>query len=240
MRRYLLAMTILAMPLPATIAGAQAMTEATAVGDGHPAGVGFVPAAKGFRFVDAHGMTLYALNMRLARSRSGATLDFCTGPCTENWTPLAAPADARPVGRWKVVKAAQGPQWSYKDDLVFTYKIDRKGTAAGDGADYLWSTIAYVPPAPTLVAPAIVAPRFVDKAYILADTDGHPLFSARGKACDADCAGWRPLLAGLAAKDIGPWSVVREPGRTAWAYRGKPVFVSETDELPAAGVLLRP
>jgi predicted lipoprotein with Yx(FWY)xxD motif len=194
-------------------------------------------------FVDARGMTLYALNARLAASRSGASLKFCTGPCALIWAPLVAPADAMPVGPWKVVEGAQGPQWSYKGNPVFTYIQDKApGSTAGDGYEDLWKALVYVPPAPSVVAPASVTVVFVEGAYIMADRQGRALFTTKaGGVCGAACA--QPLVAGMANQPIGDWTLSRDGDRPQWTYRGKPVYVSPDEErtrVPAVGIGLRP
>lgn len=212
------------------------------VDEERPSGVSVGQTKTGAVFVDARGMTLYALNARLAASRSGASLKFCIGPCALIWAPLVAPADAQPVGPWKVVEGAQGPQWSYKGNPVFTYLEDRApGSTAGDGYEDLWKALVYVPPAPAVVAPASVTVRFVEGAYIMADRQGRALFTTKaGDVCGAACA--QPLLAGMASQPIGDWTVSRDGDRPQWTYRGKPVYVSQDEErrVPAVGIGLRP
>jgi predicted lipoprotein with Yx(FWY)xxD motif len=221
--------------LVATLPAMAAQTDA-------PPGVSPARSGLGAIYADAQGMTLYAMNQRQARARSGVALKYCAGPCAAIWTPLTATADTAPIGDWTVVEGAQGPQWAFKGDPVFTYAADHApGSTAGDGYDDLWSAIRYVPPAPTLKAPSIVQPVFVDGAYFLADGAGHPLHTSTASAqCGANCT---PLGAGLANRDIGDWTVLRDGDRPHWAYRGKPVYVGTADDLAhlrAAGELLRP
>lgn len=243
MKASLLAIGLL-MPAPLMAQAAMPASEDAALSDtsAYPAVVSVRTGKVGFYYADAQGRTVYAMSSRTARGRSGVTLTYCIGPCEKIWTPLAAPADAKPVGRWKVVVAAQGPQWSYKDDLVFTYNADKApGDMAGDGYDDLWNVIAHVPPAPKLTAPASVTPRYVDGGYVLSDANGHALFTA-GTANDPAPAAWAPLAAGMAARDIGDWTIQRIGDQPQWLYRGKPVFVSREEApslAPAGGTVLR-
>jgi predicted lipoprotein with Yx(FWY)xxD motif len=189
-------------------------------------------------------MTLYAMNYRQAASRSGVALKYCVGPCTQIWAPLTAPADTKPVGLWKVVDGAQGPQWSSKGNPVFTYANDTApGSTAGDGYDDLWTAIAYIPPLPKLIAPANVTAVLADGDYIMADSQGHPLYTSKtSDTCNTPCT-WLPLAAGMASQGLGQWSVFRDGDRPQWAYRGKLVYVSQEEDptrVPPAGIVLRP
>ena len=195
----------------------------------YPAGVSIRASKLGNIHVDKRGMTLYALNVRQAAFRSGVGRKFCVGPCAQIWKVFAAPAAAKSVGDWQVLEGAQGPQWAYKGNLVFTHAADHSPAATDAvGYDDLWNAIAYVPPAPNLVAPATVAPLLVGGVYILGDTLGHALYSADCAASRAiNCAGLTPFLAGLASQGVGDWTVLRGGDRPQWAYRGRGVYVGE-------------
>lgn len=217
-----------------------AMTSITlAQGQERPAGVSIGQTKSGAVFVDARGMTLYALNARLAGSRSGASLKYCVGPCTSVWSPLAAQANSPAAGLWTVVDGAQGPQWAYKGNPVFTYLQDKvPGSRAGDGYDDLWTAIAYVPPPPQIVAPASVTVAFVDGAYIMTDRKGRALFTG---SCASGCE--QPLVGGMASVPIGDWKVTRSGDRPQWTYRGKAVYVSQNEhktQVPDGVAVLRP
>jgi predicted lipoprotein with Yx(FWY)xxD motif len=244
MKASLLAICLL-VPGPAMAQAAMPASSDTAALDtsAHPATISVRTGKAGFYYADAAGMTLYALNAPVARGRSGATLDYCIGPCQKIWTPLTAPADAAPVGLWKVVKAMQGPQWTYRDNLVFTYNADRApGDLGGDNYDDLWNVIDYVPPAPKIVAPAGVIPLYLTGTYLLGDAGGHVLFTAPG-SCGEACMGWTPFAAGMAARDVGDWTVERGGARPQWRYRGKAIFIAD-DEQPnralAGAAILQP
>jgi predicted lipoprotein with Yx(FWY)xxD motif len=190
-------------------------------------------------------MTLYALNQRVAFSRSGGSVPYCVGPCTKVWTEAAAPAEAQAVGDWSVVPGRTGPQWAYKKNPVFTYVADKApGQTAGDEYDDLWNVIVHIPPAPNLIAPSVVSAKLVSGEHVLTDGQGHALFLAEEKGpCAAACAEWTPLIAGLSALDVGDWTVDRSGAQARWTYRGQDVFVSPLDEpaaVPDGGRILRP
>jgi predicted lipoprotein with Yx(FWY)xxD motif len=78
---------------------------------------------------DAKGMTLYTF----AKDAPGKSA--CSGNCAKNWPPLAAPADAKPVGQWTVITRDDGSkQWAYKGMPLYTWVKDSKpGETTGDG-----------------------------------------------------------------------------------------------------------
>ena len=194
-------------------------------------------------YVNRQDLTLYAMDARTAASRAGQPFRFCVGPCTQIWAPLAADPNAKPVGKWTVVTGAQGPQWAYKRNPVFTFLADKApGAVAGDGYDEMWSVIAYVPPPPPIVVPPNVAPLYTKHGYILADGGGHALFVLDRGACDRACTGAAPFAAGMAASPVGDWSVLRDQDSPQWAYRNHPVFISQQDtqSAPQGAAILRP
>jgi predicted lipoprotein with Yx(FWY)xxD motif len=140
---------------------------------------------------------------------------------------------------WTVIAGASGPQWVYKGwHMVFVRRGDKPGATSFDGADeQTWNTLKFVPPVPQLVAPGTVASRFVDGGYVLVDTAGHTLFTG---TCAADCAQWQPLAGAMASAPVGQWAIDRSGDTAHWRYRGKPVYVSRDEALPAGGKVLRP
>ena len=143
---------------------------------------------------------------------------------------------------WTVIAGPQGPQWVYKGwHMVYSRKGEPAGSAAHDGADQqIWNTLKFVPPVPSVVAPASVTTQFAGGAYLLADRQGRALFTGQ---CAAACAGWLPLTAPMAGQGLGEWSVSLAGDSPQWAWRGQPVYVSrEADPLsvPRNGKVLRP
>jgi predicted lipoprotein with Yx(FWY)xxD motif len=145
------------------------------------------------------------------------------------------------VPDWSIVDGPKGPQWAYKRwHLVYVHKGDKPGQTDKDGYDdHVWNTLKYVPPAPKLVAPTMVASTLQGGSYVLTDKQGHVLFTGK---CGENCR-WVPLEAGAAGRGIGEWTVDRSGDTPQWLFRGKPVFVSQEDDplqTPASATALRP
>ena len=83
---------------------------------------------------DARGMTLYTYDKdELGKSN-------CNGLCAHVWPPLAASADAQPMGDWTVITRRDGSkQWTYKGRPLYTYEKDKRpGETKGDGSGNNW------------------------------------------------------------------------------------------------------
>ncbi len=101
------------------IAGAQ---------DKMPAGVQARKTGDRTILTDAKGMTLYIFQKDVEGKSA------CTGNCAKNWPPLAAAADAKPMGAWTIVTRDDGSrQWAYKNQPLYAFVKDTKpGETAGD------------------------------------------------------------------------------------------------------------
>lgn len=173
------------------------------------------------------GQKLYAMNIRFVGARTGERLKYCSGPCATIWRPLVPPAGAEPIGHWTIVTAAEGPQWAYRGNPVFTYVEDKNPEdARGQGYQNFWRVIAHVPARPKLVAPKPVDVTFHRGAFLFTDGSRHLLY-VDGRPCALTCDERLPLAAGMISARVGEWSVVTREDRPQWAYRGKPVFVSK-------------
>ncbi|NML05821.1 hypothetical protein [Sphingomonas sp. G-3-2-10] len=236
MKIVLLASLLLVQPALVAPAIAQSHGDAPAERT-YPAEVSVRKTGDRVIYVTPRKMTLYTLDARVAFTRGNGTQLFCIESCARQWAPLAAPADAKPIGDWTVTTRGGAPQWAYRNRPVFTHLADRSpGDMRGDGIEDLWDVIAYVPPPPKITAPASVAPLFLDDAYVLADTGGHVLFTGSHE-------GASPFLAGIASRDLGEWTVLHTGDHPQWAWRGKPVFVSseaKSSEVPHGAAILRP
>ena len=210
----------------------------------HPAGIALGHSKLGPVYVDQHGQTLYTLDVSVLFSVSSKPMDYCEyeGDCTKHWNSLAAPADAKPAGLWNVAEGPQGSQWTFRGLPVFTYADDKTpGSTAGQHYDNMFLAITYTPPTPTVRAPASIKAIFSDGAYILANRDGRALFTSKIADCGAPCA--VPLVAGMANRNVGAWTVSRTGYPQQWEYRGKPVYVSQESDpaaVPDTGVALQP
>ncbi|RON03743.1 hypothetical protein BK659_22405 [Pseudomonas brassicacearum] len=79
--------------------------------------------------VDSKGMTLYTFD----KDKGGKSM--CDAKCTEYWPPMVAPMDAKPEGKWTVIKRDDGTmQWAHDGKPMYTFKMDTKpGDKMGDG-----------------------------------------------------------------------------------------------------------
>lgn len=265
-RSFWLAIAIVA-PSAELRAQASDMKIPAAASDRFPDGISVQQVKDGKVYVDRRGLTLYGMDVRAVTGRTGRPFVFCSGPCLDAWEPLLAlpgstpmpippmfggpraqegdPPPAKGDGDWSVVQGPTGPQWAYKRvHLVFTRKGDRPGSTVHDGDDgYTWNTLKYVPPQPELTAPPNVEARFVEGAYVLTDSQGNLLFSAKGKDCAATCANWQAFASGMARRGMGDWGVRQGEDHAQWVYRGKPVYrirSSAPADIPAEGTLLNP
>jgi predicted lipoprotein with Yx(FWY)xxD motif len=70
----------------------------------------------------------------------------CNDGCATAWPPLAAPKDAKPVGKWTVVTRADGSrQWAFGGKPVYTYSHDAEAVASGDGKGGVWHLLPTTP-----------------------------------------------------------------------------------------------
>lgn len=91
----------------------------------------------GMLVASANDMTLYTFD------KDPAGKSVCNGPCAANWPPLAAPADAKPVGDFTVVTRDDGSkQWAYRGKpLYFWIKDTKPGDKSGDGFNNIWRIV---------------------------------------------------------------------------------------------------
>ena len=95
-----------------------------------PAGVHAMKAASGAMVLaDGTMMTLYTF----AKDMPGVS--NCNDNCAKNWPPLAAAADAKPMGDWTIITRADGTkQWAYKGMPLYKWSKDAKpGDTSGEG-----------------------------------------------------------------------------------------------------------
>ncbi len=173
--------------------------------------------------------------------------------CEAMWPPVIAAADAKPVGKWSLIKRKDGRnQWAYDGFVLYTSVMDKKpgdtigGTNLGrrsndppgsPGGD---APVARVPigPSPDVPGQFIVDQSLVGRQVVLAN--GFTVYTWDGDKpgksnCTGDCLKtWQPVLApeiGNASRE--EWSVIeRAPGVKQWAYRGRPLYTYIPDGSP--------
>ncbi len=119
LRTTLIALGCLSIAVPAFAAGEPTKTTKTASGQ---------------ILTDQKGMTLYVFD------KDAGGKSTCNGQCATNWPPLAAPADAKPMGKYTVVTRDDGAkQWAYNGKPLYTWVKDAKpGDTTGDGVNNVW------------------------------------------------------------------------------------------------------
>lgn len=69
----------------------------------------------------------------------------CADRCLAAWPAVAAPAGAKPVGKWTTITRADGTlQWAYDGKPVYTFIRDTESKATGDGMNG-WHVLPTLP-----------------------------------------------------------------------------------------------
>lgn len=89
----------------------------------------------GPKLVDPNGMTLYVYERDTSGNKSS-----CDAKCTESWTPLAAPSDAKAIGDFTVITRSDGSKmWAYRYRPLYTSLADKApGDVNGSATTMLW------------------------------------------------------------------------------------------------------
>ncbi len=204
-------------------------------------------------FADVKGFTLYVSERDREPGKSA-----CYGPCTVEWIPVRASADAKPFGDWILVPRDDGPlQWAYKGRPLYRYAREAKPRwAEGQGDQWRYALVSPFPtrsdsgrgragggftagspqrtkiPLPADV-PGGITGQPNPRGPVFADSKGFTLYSsAASTPCTEQCLEqWKPLTAPLlAGASTGDWTIVNRPDRTLqWAYKGKPLYRSARD-----------
>ena len=219
---------------------------------GFVATAGFV-TPPGRAFADSRGYTLYITD----KDQPGQS--SCTGDCAKAWPPLAAPADAHPIGDWSLVEREGGvKQWAYRGKPLYTYANDLEPdpradgpncavrlcsafSIRGNGVDTVWH-VATLQPLPSIpdgidvreIADAqgqgLVDPRGLTLYSFGGDAKSDKESCAPGQVCTAH---WLPLDAPALANAAGDFSIVeRADGTQQWAYKGRPLYRYDGDLEP--------
>jgi predicted lipoprotein with Yx(FWY)xxD motif len=96
----------------------------------------FIAAAAVPAEVSGAGKPLYTFD------KDEAGKSNCVDRCATAWPPLAAPAGAKPVGKWSVITRPDGSsQWAIDGKPVYTFVRDSGTTATGDGMGGVWHLV---------------------------------------------------------------------------------------------------
>src|SRR5262249_17494257 len=127
--------------------------------------------------------------------------------CAQVWPPLAAPADAKPVGRWSIAVRSDGlRQWALDGYPLYTSVLDRIPGKVNGGPNSLpgytknqnYSRIPVGPPAD--MPPGFAVGSSPAGRLLVTSTQAVVFVSEHDAQnvshCDATCAKtWRPMLA---------------------------------------------
>jgi len=211
-----------------------------------------VADALGQGLVTEANMTIYAFDGDVKYDAATCTKQ----PCTDSWTPLAAPYIAHSVGDFSVVVRTDGArQWAYKGKGLYTFNGDlAAGDARGDGVDGRSAALVqkyFMPPNTGIM-------DVIGIGTVLASDDGKALYMregyryqvgghdfrggsrgipAMGRAigtagCDAECLKeFIPYKASDDAQPSGYWQIAtRNDGAKQWVYKGYAVYTYTGDK----------
>ena len=193
-------------------------------------------------FADVKGFALYVTERDAEAGKSA-----CYGPCTVEWSPVRASADAKAFGDWTLVPRDDGaPQWAYKGRPLYRYAREAKPRwAEGQGDQWRYALVSPFPArgagrgrgflAGTPQRPKIALPPVPGSITgqpsalgpVFGDSKGLTLYSpATRSTCSGECLEtWKPLPAPILASPMGDWTIVTHPdGTLQWAYKGKPLY----------------
>ena len=155
--------------------------------------------------------------------------------CAQLWPPVLAPADAKAVDKWTVVKRPDGRmQWAYDGFPMYTSALDKKPGDVNGGTRRRVTGEAGALREPVGPPPRI-PPGFiviqVATGRLVATADRSSVYTSDRDApnksnCYDRCAEeWTPVLAPEFAAPQGEWGIIqRSPGVRQWTFRTKPIY----------------
>jgi predicted lipoprotein with Yx(FWY)xxD motif len=155
--------------------------------------------------------------------------------CAQVWPPVLAPNDAKPVGKWTLLRRLDGHrQWAYDGYPVYTSILDQRPGDALGGTQRQFLIDApgvRVPIGPHANMPPGFAIAEVGTGRMLVKNTGVSVYSWDGDGAGrSNCVGgcldkWAPVLAPQESRSQGEWSVIeRSPGIRQWAFRNRPLY----------------
>ncbi len=160
--------------------------------------------------------------------------------CVDVWPPVLASADAKPIGKWKIVTRLDGrKQWAYGGWSLYTSIMDKKpGDVLGGSAMFHHGESAAqrhpVGPEPNVPPQFEINTTMFGRLAVL--HEGWSIYTYEGDGRNkSNCAGacldgWAPIIAAEYARPVGEWTTFeRALGVRQWAFRGMPVYRHLTD-----------
>lgn len=226
-----------------------------------PAGIAIKKLPGGPVYADAHGRTLYGMDMRTVMRWAPDPALYCKEECTQDWEPLLAtggekPNIAFPLGfgsrdrqeRQEKMQALgyhaepqEAPDWTIIEGPQgpqWVYKgwhmvFTRRSEAPGSAKYDGADNLTWNTLKYVPPVPEIEAPPSVRTVFVGGD---YVLADRAGRVlftgrCKSDCQAWEPLSGGFASRGVGKWRISRSSDTPQWTYGGQPVFVSQGADL---------
>jgi len=162
--------------------------------------------------------------------------------CTEHWPPVAAAADAEPVGNFTILERTDGiRQWAYKGFALYTSHLDQlpgetRGGRSRYGRDVVSGGAQRVPVTPEPAVPAQFKVANMELGRMLATARNMSVYAYekdkpnQSNCYDACLTDWTPVFAPELSVPLGDWSVIaRRDGKKQWAYKGQPLYTYVLD-----------
>ncbi|MGE4063750.1 MAG: hypothetical protein AB7E79_10335 [Rhodospirillaceae bacterium] len=162
--------------------------------------------------------------------------------CAEEWPPVIASEDAKPVGDFTIITRKDGrKQWAYDQAALYTSRLDKvpgdvfaaTSRESGGGNDGPATRRPVKPPSAvpggfTVITSTRGRMLLTDKNFsvYVSDRDG-----PNKSNCDESCAKtWHPMLAPVSLRSQGDWSTFeRAPGVYQYAFRKRPLYTYALD-----------
>jgi predicted lipoprotein with Yx(FWY)xxD motif len=213
-----------------------------------PLAVGVLDTDEGPVFTDKSGMTLYVskvdkpgqseCKIRWVEDSNSHSLfkinsRYPAPPCTQQWHPLIAGADAKAVGDWSIITRPEGTkQWAYHGFPVHTSYLDFLPGDVNGSVNTFGSQGEWRPLSPKPQLPPGIQLAMQSGVGLIATMQGKALYSFPPNASTKSTrsAEWQPLRASELTAALGAWSVTAlSDGSKQWAYRGQPLYMYDGD-----------
>jgi predicted lipoprotein with Yx(FWY)xxD motif len=180
--------------------------------------------------------TVYTVNSGLMSPYPGGfeLPEVATRPsCLDQWPPVLAAEEAKPVGKWTVVQRKDGlKQWAYDGYALYTSVLDDQPGKVNGGITGSTGEVGVRRPA---LAPSMVPPQFNVATRLAGRTlttiDNYSVYaSSKDRPDKSNCTGecledWKPIVAPAYAKPRGEFGVIeRSPGIYQWTFRKQPLY----------------
>lgn len=197
------------------------------------------------RLGDAHGNPVFTYTLEGHSGKSS-----CYGDCAKEFPPLLAARSAVASGNWSLIERAEGRQWVFQGQPLYTYAggaVHEQMTEHGDGTERGfrgsadpggpgfspktgWRQAVY-DPSKGVPTPADIRLESVEAAdgyaFVVAPA-GLPVYFL--KVEPKDNAQWTPLYASSLALPVGDFSIThRTDGTHQWAYKGERLYTYNGD-----------